>query len=95
MAIITTCAPVVKILKETIETLRKAAEFLLQLLSQTERVRLFLEQLRSLAEQLKSCSGILLAFSPTSPEATVNELRVFVRDMAQKPRLMKATATHC
>jgi hypothetical protein len=89
VAIITTCAQVVQILKETIETLRKAAEFLLQLLSQTERVRLFLEQLRGLAEQLKSRSGILLAFSPTGPEATVNELKTFVRDMAQKPRLMR------
>jgi hypothetical protein len=89
LAIITACAQVVKILKETIETLKKAAEFLLQLLSQTERVRLFLEQLRSLTEQLRARSDILLAFSPSGPEATINELNVFVRDMAQKPKLMK------
>jgi hypothetical protein len=89
VALITACAQVVKVLKETIETLKKAAEFLLQLLSQTERVRLFLEQLRSLTEQLKSRSDILLAFSPSGPEATINELNGFVRDMARKPRLMK------
>lgn len=58
-AIITACVQVVKILKETVEGLKQAAELLLQLLSQTERVRLFLEQLSSLAEQLKSRCDIL------------------------------------
>lgn len=88
-AIITACVQVVKILKETVEGLKQAAELLLQLLSQTERVRLFLEQLSSLAEQLKSRCDILWAFSSRGTEATINELGLFVRDMARKPRLMK------
>jgi hypothetical protein len=58
-------------------------------LGQTEGVRLFLEQLRSLTEQLRARSDILLAFSPSGPEATINELNVFVRDMAEKPKLTK------
>jgi hypothetical protein len=89
VGIITTCAQVVKILKDTIETLKQAAEFLLELLSQTERVRLFLEQLRSLTDQLKSRGDILLAFSPSGPNATIDELNVFVRDIAQSPKFMK------
>jgi hypothetical protein len=89
VAIITACVQVVKILKETIEALKKAWEFLLQLLSQTERVRLFLEQLRSLTDQLRSRSDILLAISPSGPEATINELNAFVRDMGRRSRLMK------
>jgi hypothetical protein len=30
-----------------------------------------------------------LAFSPSGPEATINELNIFVRDMAEKPKLTK------
>lgn len=88
VGLITACVQVGKILKETIETLKRAAEFLLQLLSQTERFRLFLGQLRSLTEQLRSRSDILLAFSPSGPEATINELNGFVLDVARKPRMM-------
>jgi len=58
-------------------------------LSQTERVRLFLKQLRSLTEQQRARSDILLTFGPSGPEATVNELNVFIRQIAKKLKLMK------
>jgi hypothetical protein len=82
-ALLTICAQAVRILKRTIESLRKAKEFLLQLLSQTERVRLFLEQLRSLTKQLGHRSEILLAYNDSGPRETINELNSFVRNMAQ------------
>jgi hypothetical protein len=82
-ALLTICTQAVQILKRTIETLRKAKEFLLQLLSQTERVRLFLEQLRSLTKQLGRRSEILLAYNDSGPRETINELNSFVRNMAQ------------
>jgi hypothetical protein len=82
-ALLTICAQAVQILKRTIETLRIAKEFLLKLLSQTERVRLFLEQLRGLTKQLGHRSEILLAYNDSGPRETINELNSFVRNMAQ------------
>lgn len=83
-ALLTICVQAVQILKRTIETLRNAKDFLLKLLSQTERVRLFLEQLRSITKQLGHRSEILLAFNESEPRATINELNVFVNDIAQR-----------
>jgi hypothetical protein len=82
--LLTICVQAVQIMKRTIETLRNAKEFLLMLLSQTERLRLFLEQLRGLTKQLGHRSGILLAYNDSGPRATINELNNFVRDMAQR-----------
>lgn len=81
--LLTICVQAVQIIKTTIETLRSAKEFLLKLLSQTERVRLFLEQLRSLSKQLGHRSEILLAYNDSGPRETINELNAFVRKMAQ------------
>jgi uncharacterized protein YoxC len=83
-ALLTICVQAVQILKRTIETLRNAKDFLLKLLSQTERVRHFLEQLRSLTKQLGHRSEILLAFNESGPRATINGLNVFVNDIAQR-----------
>ena len=82
--LIAICVQAVDTLTHTIETLRKAKTFLLRLLSQTERVRIFLEQLRSLTAQLGPKAGILLAFNDSGPRETINELHAFVKDMAQK-----------
>jgi len=83
-ALLTICAQAVQVIKRTIESLHKAKEFLLKLLSQTERLRLFLEQLRSLTKQLGTRSEILLAYNDSGPRATINDLNNFVRDMAQR-----------
>jgi hypothetical protein len=82
-ALLTICVQAVQVLKKTIETLRNAKEFLLKLLNQTERVRLFLEQLRSLSKQLGDRSDILLAYNDSAPRETINELNIFVHHMAQ------------
>jgi hypothetical protein len=82
-ALLTICVQAVQIMKQTIETLQKAKILLLKLLSQTERLRIFLEQLRGFAARLGSKSGILLAFNDSAPEATMKELKVFVIGMAQ------------
>lgn len=83
-ALITICVQVVRVLKNTIETLQKAKTFLLKCLSQTERVRLYLEQLRGLTKQLGGRSGILLNFNESGARETISELNVFVLDMAQR-----------
>ena len=80
----TLCYQVVQMLKRTIESLKKAKEFLIQLLSQTERVRLLLEQLRGLSKQLGARDDILLAFSETGPMETIRELNAFAREMASR-----------
>lgn len=83
VALLTICVQAVQILKDTIETLRSAKQFLLKLLSQTERVRLFLEQLRSLTKQLGHRSEVLLSYNDSDTRETIDELNTFVRNMAQ------------
>ena len=88
-ALITICAQAVKVLKQTIETVRNAKGFLLRLLSQTERIRIFLEQLRTLTAQLGPRAGILLNFNDSGAKQTINELQIFVQSIAQTPALIK------
>ena len=88
-ALITIYVRAVKILKQTIETIRNAKSSLLRLLSQTERVRIFLEQLRALTAQLGSRAGILLSFNDSGPKETINELHAFVQSIAQTPALIR------
>ncbi len=84
-SLITICVQAVKILKQTIETIRNAKSSLLKLLSQTERIRIFLEQLRTLTIQLGPRAGILLIFNDSGPRETINELYVFVQSIAETP----------
>lgn len=88
-ALITICVQAVKVLKQTIETVRNAKSLLLRLLSQTERIRIFLEQLRALTTQLGPRAGILLNFNYSGPKETINELHVFVQRIAQTPPLIR------
>ena len=89
VALITLCVQTVKVLKQTIETIRNAKSFLLRLLSQTERIRIFLEQLRALTAQLGPRAGFLLSFNDSGPKETINELHVFVQSIAQTPALIR------
>ena len=88
VALITVCVQAVKVLKQTIETIRNAKSFLLRLLSQTERIRIFLEQLRALTAQLGPRAGILLNFNHSGPRETIDELYDFVQSIAQKTPAM-------
>lgn len=88
-ALVTICVQAVKIIKQTIETIRNAKSSLLRLLSQTERIRIFLEQLHAFTAQLGSRAGILLNFNDSGPKETINELRIFVQKMAQNPTWIK------
>ena len=88
-ALITICVQTVKVIKQTIETNRNAKNFLLSLLSQTERVRIFPEQVRALTEQLGSRAGILLNFNDCGPKETIKELQVFIQSIAQTPALTR------
>jgi len=84
-ALITICFKAVQAIKSVIERLRKAKAFLTVLLSQTEKVRLYLEQLRGLSKQLGPRSGILLAFDDSGPKTTIEELHAFALKMAHNP----------
>lgn len=75
---------VVKLLQQTAETIRDAKNSLVRLLSQTERIRLFLEQLQTFARQLGPRAGILLTFNDSGPRKTMEELYVFVQSITQK-----------
>lgn len=88
-ALITICVQAVKVMKQTIETIRNAKSFLLKLLSQTERIRIFLEQLRALTAQLGPRAGILLNFNDSGAKETINELHLFVQSIAQTPALLR------
>ena len=90
--LITICVQAVKILKQTIETIKDSKSSLLRLLSQTERVRIFLEQLQTLTVQLGSRDGILLSFNDSGPRETINELHAFVQSVAQNPMWIRVKA---
>lgn len=57
----------------------------MKLLSQTERLRLNLEQLRSLTKQLGSRSGVSLTYNDSAPRQTIQELHQLVMAMASGP----------
>ena len=81
----TVCLQIVSTIKKTIETMKKARQALLDLLSRTERLRLFLERLRSLAQQLTNHSDrLLLDFNENGCYVTVDELRALVDEIASK-----------
>ena len=86
-ALVTICVQTVQTLKRVIENLKGAKGVSLKLLSQTERVRLFLEQLRSLTKQVGTRSEILLAYNDSAPRATINEFNALVHDIARRGKV--------
>ncbi len=83
-AILAICLQTVHLIQRTIETVKNARKVLVRLLSQTERLRLILEQLRSLTKQLGARGGLLLSFNDSSPKTTINELNTLVKSIADK-----------
>jgi hypothetical protein len=89
IALITICIQTVQFIKNMIETVKGAKSRLLHVLNATNRVRLLLEQLRSLTHQLSSKSNtILLAFDGTSCGDVLNEVTNFVRKLIQSDKLV-------
>ncbi len=79
------CLQAVHLIQRTIETVKNARKLLVKLLSQTERLRLILEQLRSLTKQLGSRAGsLLLSYNDSEPRTTINDLNSLVRSIAEK-----------
>ncbi len=78
-ALITICVQAVRLIKTTVETLKNAKTLLLSLLNQTERMRLFLEQLRSLTHRLGDRQDLALSFNDRACKATVSELQMLVQ----------------
>ncbi|KAH8683230.1 hypothetical protein BGZ60DRAFT_524566 [Tricladium varicosporioides] len=87
-AILGTCWETVRLIQKTIETVKNAKNLLVKLLSQTERFRLILEQLRGLSSQLGTKSGLLLSYNDSAPKATMKELNSLVKSMAEKPNFI-------
>lgn len=74
----------VRLMKKTVETFKNAKLLLQELLSQTQRMRLLLEQLRSLTHQLGSQSTLSLIFNDSACIETINELKKLVTRIANK-----------
>jgi division protein CdvB (Snf7/Vps24/ESCRT-III family) len=84
-AILAICLQAVHLIQRTIETVKNARKLLVKLLSQTERLRLILEQLRSLTKQLGTrAGGLVLSYNDSGPKTTINDLNVLVRSIAEK-----------
>jgi hypothetical protein len=84
VGLITICYQTVQIIKKTIETVKTAKRELLNVLNETNRMRLLLEQLRGLTHQLGSRNNkILLAFDKTGCEEILGELRRLIDKLAQ------------
>jgi SMC interacting uncharacterized protein involved in chromosome segregation len=83
-ALITICVQTVQIIKNTIENVKTAKRELLNILNETNRMRLLLEQLRGLTHQLGSKNNkILLAFNKTGCEEILGELKRLIDKLAQ------------
>jgi len=84
VALITICVQTIQIIKKTIETVKTAKRELLNILNETNRMRLLLEQLRGLTHQLGSKNNkILLAFDKMGCEEILRELERLVDKLAQ------------
>ena len=84
VALITICVQTVQIIKKTIETVKTAKRELLNVLNETNKMRLLLDQLRGLTHQLGSQNNkILLAFDKTGCEEILSELKRLVDKLAQ------------
>ena len=82
-ALITICVQAVRLIKSTVETLKNAKTLLLNLLNQTERMRLFLERLRSLTHRLGDRQDLMLSFNDRTCKATLSELQLLVQKIGR------------
>jgi hypothetical protein len=73
------CMQTIQLIQRTIETVKNSRSLLVKLLSQTERLRLNLEQLRSLTAQLGTRAGTLLSYNDSAPRQTMRELNELVK----------------
>ena len=87
-ALIGVCSQTVQLIQRIIETVKNAGKVLIKLLSQTESLRLILEQLRGLTNQLGTKAGLLLSFNDSGPKITINELNSLVKSIAEKKNFM-------
>jgi hypothetical protein len=87
-ALVGVCSQTVQLIQLTIETVKNAGKLLIKLLSQTESLRLILEQLRGLTKQLGTKAGLLLSFNDSGPKITINELNSLVKSIAEKKNFM-------
>ena len=79
------CMQTIQLIQRTIETVKNSRSLLVKLLSQTERLRLNLEQLRSLTAQLGTRAGTLLSYNDSAPRQTMKELNELVKKIAENP----------
>lgn len=87
-ALISVCSQTVQLIQRTIETVKNTGKLLIKLLSQTESLRLILEQLCGLTKQLGTKAGLLLSFNDSAPRITINELNSLVKSIAEKKNFM-------
>jgi hypothetical protein len=81
--LIVLCAQVVSQLKKVIETFATAARTLVQLLARAERMRMFLEAIKGLIQQMKSHDRtILLNFNESGYKSTLDKLDKIIRGVA-------------
>ncbi len=88
-ALVTICVQTGGLIKTLAETFFHAEEGLLKLLSQIERLRLTLEQLRGLSQQLGAKADIALMFDDSAPRLTMNKLRGVIESIAGHKRTFK------
>ena len=96
-ALIGLCVGVVQTIKSFIEKTKSTKDVLVRLLNRTERVRLYLEHLRSLSSKLTSSShrSIALPFKQEECKATMRNLFGLIRtmvDASTKGKLQAAMA---
>lgn len=77
------CVSAIRLIKTTIETVKNAKRLLIHLLTQLERFRLLLEQVRGLTRQLGNRSGLALSYNDSSPKVTMSELKIVVQNLAE------------
>ncbi|EXJ74793.1 uncharacterized protein A1O5_01489 [Cladophialophora psammophila CBS 110553] len=89
VALITVCIQIVQVIKKTVETMKTAKSELMNILNETIKMRLLLEQLRGLTHQLGSQNNtILLAFDETGCKYVLNELESLVNKLAQADKFL-------
>jgi hypothetical protein len=78
------CVQIVKQIKKVVETMKNAKKGLLELLRRTERMRLYLEILRSLCSQLVDARArdITLNFNKSACQTTIEELQQLMLKIA-------------
>jgi Zn-dependent M16 (insulinase) family peptidase len=83
IALIKMCTQVVLDIKKAVETVKGAKKLLIHILAQAERMRLLLEQMRSLTHQLQGRSSLILPFNDSACRETVKELKELVHEIVE------------